>query len=60
MRGGVEAEEAAHAVADDGDFCGVGAVFFCVVGIAEEGDRGLRVFDRVAEGKIPALPQEPR
>ena len=52
MRGGVEAEEAAHAVADDGDFGWVGAVCFGVRGIAEECNCGLRVFDGVAEGEF--------
>ncbi len=52
MRSGIEAEEAAHAVANDGDFRRVGAVFFGVGGIAEECDRGLRVFDGVGEREI--------
>ncbi len=52
VRGGVEAEESAHAVADDGDFRRVGAVLLGVGGIAQEGDRGLRVFDGVAEGEL--------
>jgi hypothetical protein len=52
VRCGVEAEETAHAVADDRDFRRVGAVFLSVGRISEECNCRLGIFDRVAKGEI--------
>jgi hypothetical protein len=52
LRSGVAGHESAHAVADKNDVGGVGSELFRVGSVAQIGDGGLRVFNRVGEGEV--------
>ena len=53
MRGGIQGDHAAHAVAKENDTGRVCAETLCVGRVAQIGEGALRVFDRVLEAECP-------